>query len=1207
MLTGLFVCGVLLGGCAERVPPQPEPDASGKTEAISESPPAAAAAVPFKTVAEFNRGAALMEQYRYTEAAKAFESVLDVAPDWLAARFNLGLAYFNMHGMQESDKPDAVRPEYLKQAKAAFETVLQSDPDHLHALFCLGLYHEYAGDNAKALECFAKVYQGDPQDPYAGYKYGATLLSLGRTEEGTKALEEVVALDPGFISGVYRLALQYMRNKQPEKATPLFERFRQLKSTEVTGGSFTVDKAYGAAGKYMLALGADSLPLPRPEGTQVRRVVFSPRTRPLAARARPWKWSAGAVNLPGVAVGDVDGDGDLDLCLTGLGPAGDTALWLNDGSGGFSAGPALATQGVSPCFGDVDNDGDLDLWLGRAGPDLLLENDGKGNFSKQDSSALAGPDLLTNSARLLDIDSDGDLDLLALRLAAGDVPAAGTCKPAACSLYNNNRDGTFSDLAPQLGLAPADVPVAAAVYDDFDNDRDLDLVIFPADYPAAGGMGDSHTPPPRGTRPPIALVNDRLGKFRTLDAAATGLDVRGAVSATSGDPDKDGDRDLLVFTGKGVHLYLNRGGFRFQEDQGFRDRYGHLGGTGGQFADMDNDGDLDIVIADSHRPDGSRGPELLINDFAGSRFLDAAQLDPGNLLAAIRTKGHASCVVADFTGNGRCDVLLLPTDEPPLLIENVTPGGHWIELDLRGTRPQDKKSRSNNSAIGARVEVKAGTVFQQYVVGVPSGPVAMPPLRIHAGLGDRPAVEWLRIIWPDAVLQAELEIAADQRMTISELQRKTSSCPYLFAWDGSRFRFVADFGGVGGLGYLVAPGSYARPDPTEYIRIPQLEPRGGQYVLQALTPLEEVTYFDEAKLIAVDHPQGTEVYPHEMMAVGVPPPPFEVFCFRQPIDPVRAVDHRGVVVTEQVLQIDRRYAGATRPDERFTGLAEEHFVELDFGDRLKTVGRDRRLILFLYGWVEYPYSSTSFAASQAGMRARAPSIHVLRDGRWIELFREVGYPAGLEHMMTLDVTGKILPSDRRIRISSNMELYWDRIFIAEPLAAETLSLKEVEAAGADLHYLGYPREYSPDGRRPNLYDYDNIDTAAAWKLMAGDYTRFGEVAPLLEEADDCYVIMGRGEEVTLRFPADAFGPVPKGRCRTFILKTDSFCKDMDLYTAHPDSVEPLPFHAMSGYPYGPDEHYPESTKTRQYRRQYNTRQVRVGAGQPVPLPHEGSP
>jgi Flp pilus assembly protein TadD len=1166
---------VVLGGCAQRVPSQPKPGASGEPAGANKGSPPPVAGLPFKALAEFNRGAALMEQYKYAEAARAFDAVLDLAPDWLAARFNLALACFNMQGMQESDQPKAASPDYLNKAKTAFETVLQSDPNHLYARFCLGLYYEYAGDNQQALECFEKVHHADPRDPYAGYKYGATLLSLGRDEEGTKALKEVIALDPGFISAVYRLALQYMRHKQPDKAMPLFERFRQLKAAELTGGSFTVDKVYGATGKYALALGADSLPLPRPEAARVRPIVFSPETRSLDVPTRPWKWAAGMVRLPGIAAGDVDGDGDLDLCLTGQGPSGETALWLNDGSGRFSAGQTVAAQGVSPCFGDVDNDGDLDLWLGRAGPDLLLENDGKGNFSKGNAPAPAGADLLTNSARLVDIDSDGDLDCLAFRIAKGDVPATGNGTPAASSLYNNNRDGSWTDVAEKLGLALRDTPVAAAVYDDFDNDRDLDLVIFPA-----------------GSRQPIAWLNDRAGQFRILPAAATHLAVRGAVSATSGDPDKDGDRDLLVLTGKSVLLYLNQGGFRFQADQEFQDRCGYLGGTGGQFADMDNDGDLDLVIADAHRRDGTRGPVLLINDWPRRRFVDAAEIDPGNLLAAITTKGDASCVVADFTGNGRCDILLAPAEGKPLLIENVTPGGHWIELDLRGTRPQDKKSRSNNSAIGARVEVKAGTVFQQLAVGVPSGPVAMPPLRIHAGLGDQSKIEWLRILWPDAVLQAELEIAADRRMTVTEVQRKTSSCPYLFAWDGSRYRFVADFGGVGGLGYLVAPGSYARPDPTEYLRIPRLEPRHGQYILQALTPLEEVTYFDEAKLIAVDHPLGTEVYPNEMMAVGVPPPRFEIFCYRQPIDPVRAVDHRGVDVTEEVLRIDRRYAGATRPDHRFTGFAEDHFVELDFGDRLSRLRKDARLILLLYGWVEYPYSSTGFAASQAGIHLRAPSIQVLRDGRWIELFREVGYPAGLEHMMTLDVTGKILPGDRSIRIASNMEIYWDRIFLAENLGGAVLSLKEMAAASADLHYLGYPHEYSPDGRHPNLYDYSNLDTAAAWKLMAGDYTRFGEVAPLLQQADDCYVIMGRGEELTLCFPADAFGPVPEGRRRTFVLKTDSFCKDMDLYTAYPDTVEPLPFHAMSGYPYGPGEHYPDNEQTRQYRRHYNTRRVR---------------
>ena len=606
---------------------------------------------------------------------------------------------------------------------------------------------------------------------------------------------------------------------------------------------------------------------------------------------------------------------------------------------------------------------------------------------------------------------------------------------------------------------------------------------------------------------------------------------------------------------------------------------------------MDNDGDLDILVADAFRRDGRRGPALLINDQQEKRFINALEIDPGNLLSAIHFKGNASCVAADFTGDGKCDILLAPIGARPFLIENVTPGGHWIEIDLRGTRGQDRKTRSNNSAVGARVELNSGAISQQYVVGTSSGPVAMAPYRLHAGLGEYAKVDWLRIVWPDAVLQAELELAADQVMTIAELQRKVSSCPHLFAWDGSHYQFISDFGGMGGIGYLTAPGVYAKPDPTEYLLIPNLQPLDGEYVFQALEPIEEVVYFDEAKLIAVDHPAGTHVYPHEMMAISAPPPPFELFCFEETIEPVNAVDHRGDDVTENIRKADRCYAGATNPDERFIGLADDHFVELDFGDRLRAVSPDSRLVLFLEGWVEYPYSSTNFAASQANLSGRAPSIHVFRNGQWVELFDQVGYPAGIRHMMTLDVTGMILPGDRRIRISSNMELYWDRIFMAPVLEDAGLKVREVAVTSADLHFLGYPREYSPDGRHPTLYDYSHIDRAIPWKIMKGNYTRYGEVAELLEAADDCYVIMGRGEEVTLRFSANAFGPTPEGYHRSFILKTDSFCKDMDLYSAYPDTVEPLPFHSMSTYPYGANETYPDDAKRRDYRKRFNTRRV----------------
>ena len=923
-----------------------------------------------------------------------------------------------------------------------------------------------------------------------------------------------------------------------------------------------------------MALGADDLPLSSAKTPLRTRILFSPETMSLGVGTSPWKHLGSTIALPGIAAGDIDSDGDLDLCITSFGTNGNVLLWRNDGTGRFYTSTAVAQQGICPYFGDVDNDGDLDLWLGRAGPDLYFQNDGEGNFRKTDVSEIAGGDLVTPCARLLDIDSDGDLDFLAFRLTHGTVPATALLEPAASSLYNNNRDGSFTDIAEKLGLRFEKTPVFVTVYDDFDNDRDLDLVVFSA-----------------GEQEPVIWVNDRVWKYRILKAETTGLVAKDVLSATSGDPDKDGDRDLLVFTKKGLYLFVNQAGFSFTRHQGFADSCGWLGGTGGQFADMDNDGDLDIIIADAFRRDSSRGPTLLINDWPEDNFVNTLEIDPGNLLAAITTEKGASCVAADFTGNGRCDLLLAPTGEKPFLVENITPGGHWIEIDLRGARKEDKKSRSNNSAIGARVEIKAGTVTQQYVVGGSSGPVAIPPNRIHAGLGQYTKVDWLRIMWPDAVLQAELELPADQVVTIEELQRKVSSCPHLFAWDGSHFKLISDFGGMGGIGYLIAPDVYSKPDPTEYLPVFDIKPRNGEYIFQVLEPIEEVAYFDEAKLIAVDHPAETKVYPNEMMAVNTSPPPFELFCFKDTIEPVRAVDHRGIDVTDEIRLIDRHYAGATELDPRFIGFANDHFVELDFGDRLRKVPHQSRLVLFLHGSVEYPYSSTNFAASQAGLRLQAPSIHVLRDGAWVELFHEVGYPGGIRHMMTLDVTGKVLPSDQRIRISSNMELYWDQIFMAPIIKDGGLCVQEVSVKSADLHFLGYPREYSPDGRLPTLYDYDSVDGAVAWKIMEGNYTRYGEVKELLEKADDYYVIMGRGEELTLRFSADAFGPTPKGYHRSFILKTDSFCKDMDLYSAYPDTVEPLPFHSMSNYPYGANEKYPDDEKRREYRMRFNTRRI----------------
>ncbi len=1118
-----------------------------------------------QALALFNRGAALMEQYQYPEAAQAFEETLVLAPDWTAARFNYGLAYFNMQGQKGA-------VEFLEKARVAFEAVLKDDPEFLHARFCLGLYYEHLGKSDEALLHFKQVYQADSENPYVVYKYAEALLRLNQFDEGTRMLERVMERDPGFVSAIYRLATQYMRSGKREAAMPLFQRFRELSQAELTGGSHTVQKAYGTAGRYYLAVGADRLPLPAFAESRSTPIVFSPEIIELIQSPPPGTSGDIRVQAPSLAAGDWDGDGDLDLCVTAAAQEGASAsvrILVNDGSGQFSVKTIENIGDMVPfsiCPGDVDNDGDLDLWIGGAEGVRLLDGDGKGQFKRLISKDLSTESRTAVSVRLADVDSDGDLDLLAV-LSPSQGPSV--------VVYNNNRDGQFPSVTESLGLAFTSRAIGSLIYDDLDADRDLDFLVLPSD-----------------NSPPILWANDRAGQYRLLDSHVTGLEVTEILGATTGDVDKDGMTDILLFTKTGLRLFLNKGRLRFSIHPDFESSGLGADASTGMFADMDNDGDLDIVVGDARRGGEGRGPAILINEWPKNRFTPLDQVDPGNLLAALESPERAACLAGDFTGDGRLDLIWAPWGEPIRLLVNATPqAGNWIEIDLAGARPQDGKSRSNQSAVGARVEVKTGRLAQQFSVGAAAGNQSVAPYRIHVGLGEYQKVEWLRIIWPDGVLQAELELAANRRITITELQRKTSSCPLLFAWTGEQFEFVSDFGGVGGLGYLAEPGVYGMPDPVEILPLPPLVAVDGEYVFQSISALEEVIYFDAADLIAVDHPVGTQVLPYELMAISLPPPDFEVFCFDRPIDPIRVTDHRGRDVTDLVTRQDRRCAGATDLDHRFIGLAAEHSIELDFSDQLRAVSPTDRLILFAYGWVEYGYSATNYAAGQAGLRCEAPTIEVWRKGQWIPVFEEVGYPAGINHWMALDVTGRILPSDSRIRIVSNMELYWDRIFLGIHQSEIPLKIQSAPIGSADLHFYGYPREYSPDGYHPNLYDYSNADRAVAWKLMPGVYTRYGDVTELIAEVDDCYVIMAHGEELTLRFPAEAFGPVREGWTRSFMLRADSYCKDMDLYTAFPESIDPLPFHGMSGYPYRPDEAYPDTEKTRAYRREFNTRRL----------------
>jgi hypothetical protein len=211
------------------------------------------------------------------------------------------------------------------------------------------------------------------------------------------------------------------------------------------------------------------------------------------------------------------------------------------------------------------------------------------------------------------------------------------------------------------------------------------------------------------------------------------------------------------------------------------------------------------------------------------------------------------------------------------------------------------------------------------------------------------------------------------------------------------------------------------------------------------------------------------------------------------------------------------------------------------------------------------------------------------DGRWHPLIASVGFPAGLPRMMTLEVTGKLTGPRCVVRLRTNLCIYWDQVFVGKGVR-NLFRSTSLDVATATLASRGCVQEFSPDGRLPTVYDHDRLEPVPV-NRQVGLLTRLGDVAELLRTTDDRFALFGPGDEVTVRFDGTKLPSLPDGWTRSFVLRTWGFTKDAAPFTAHADTVEPLPFRAMSNYPYGKAEQYPTDATHEAYRRQYNTRRV----------------
>jgi tetratricopeptide (TPR) repeat protein len=723
--------------------------------------------------------------------------------------------------------------------------------------------------------------------------------------------------------------------------------------------------------------------------------------------------------------------------------------------------------------------------------------------------------------------------------------------PSGDRLLRNNLDGTWTDVT--AAALPERTASRGAAIADFDRDGDPDLVL------ARAGGG-------------LELLDNRRGG--RLAERPAGLPASGAVEGVcAGDLNGDGRPDLVWAGGGSASVALNRGDATFSPGS-------TLPSSGVPLLfDFDNDGALDLLLV------APQGSALYRNDGTGA-FARADQNLPGAIAAE----------AVDADGDGDLDLVFVTAGGAAVLYDNE--GGNangWMDVALEGLPTGSAKV--NRFGYGSEVEARAG---QLYVFRTAQRAAT------HLGLGSHRRADVLRIVWTNGTPQNALDPPA--RALLKEVQQLKGSCPFLYAFDGKRWHFVTDALGRSPAGLLFDGIHQATAETREWIVVPGtiLAPSGGKLVLDFTEELWETVYFDMAELRAVDHPAGAEIVANEKMV----PPPFpgkRLFTVSRPLTP-RALNGEGRDRTEEIARQDGVYLGGFTPT-RYQGIVEPHELVLE----LPRARDARRVMLYLTGWIFYADTSINVSLSQGQRPERvAPPVLEVPDGKggWKEALPAMGYPAGKTKTMPIDLSEVLDRGDPRVRIRTNLEIYWDRIAYTVDEDEAPLTITAVTLSSARLFFRGFSQSVRESADGPHVFLHDAVDTGPRWADMEGLYTRLGDVRDLLPAADDRYVVMKSGDCVRLEFDPRGLPELPAGWERDYVIVLDGWEKDADKNTVAGQTVEPLPFHGQDDARYGSPQPIPDAEGQRRFRERYLTRPggpgefldaVRTGAV-PAPVP-----
>jgi Tfp pilus assembly protein PilF len=1195
LLVGM--CGLALALLSAQTPPAPSAPARATATA-------AAAASHEDAYRATNLGVAYLEQYNFDSATKQFTRALEIDPALLMARVNLAIAL-----LYTPDLPGATR-----EAQA----VLQRQADEPHAHYVLGLVARSDNRVDDGVAEFKHVLEKDAQDVGALVNLGQLLMQRREYADAVALFRRAAAQEPFHVTATYNLAVALTRAGQTDEGQRMTQQFQKLRES---GYGTTFSNAYLEQGHYAEAITSTGAE-PELVDPAMPDVTFAPMATIPAAAATPATGAARASSQPagasapaaasgsattaavdplatlaanevggGVTLADLDGDGDLDLLDVSHGRV---RVFRND-NGTFTDVTAQSGIGqlpspavpVAAIAGDYDNDQRKDVFVLGYGANALYRQTTPWHF--EDRTAAAGVstgaaiDGIHRAAALVDVDHDGDLDLFLTGLVkhapstpgagastgagAGAAAASGTPSdlPAASNvLLRNNGDGTFTDNSANAKITAPLMQTTGLAPTDYDNRRDIDLLLVAHDHP------------------PVLFRNMRDGTFQDV-AKDVGLTVAARyLCVAAGDVNKDGFTDFFFGRSQEPGLLMlsdGAGHFRAAEHGPATPRV-----FAAQFIDIDNDGLLDLVTA------SQTGLSVWRN--LGRSWVDVSDTVVKAFNATLTGEARVLAFAAgDINGDGATDLVVKRYDGSLAVLANRGGTRHpAVRVTLAGRV-------SNRDGVGSKVEMRAGSLWQKLESS--SVTPAIAPADLLFGLGTREKADVVRVLWPSGVLQAEPQETQTKgvaTVAVHELDRKPSSCPFLFTWNGQRFEFITDFMGGGEMGDWQGPGEYSTPDPEEYTRIrgDQLQPRDGRFEIRVTNELEETLYADRFELLAIDHPAEVLVHPHEGLFTP-PVPAFELYAAGHVRPPRRVMDDAGRDMTARARDLDRQFLDAF-PLEQIRGYAKPHdvIIALDASANGANGNTDSDAdaadLLLLTGWTDYAFSSDNVAATQAGLVMMPPSLDVLdTHGHWQTVVKEIGIPVGRPQTIVVDLKDKWLSDKHVARIRTNMRIYWDQIQVATRDPRIAPKITRLDPITADLHWRGFSAEATRDA--PFTYDYARVSRILPWKQMPGRYTREGDVLDLLRTVDDMFVVSRPGDEIALSFDAAALPPLPRGWTRTYLLHSDGYSKEMNVHSASPDFASPMPFHTMTHYPYQAPEAYPLTPARQRYIDRYNTRVV----------------